>query len=99
MIEYMNMIQNINTENDLCEMLTEVINHLGWAFHPDDPMTDYVNRETGELSYTPEETERLDHLMDEAFDFCNQQGLDIYELSREIGKELHGDIFAEQEVA
>jgi hypothetical protein len=37
--------------------------------------------------------------MDEAVDFCNQQGLDIYELSMEICKELHGDIFAEQEVA
>ena len=90
----MNMIQNINTENDLCEMLTEVISHLGWAFHPDDPMTDYVNRETGVPSYTPEEADRLDKLMDEAFDFCDLQGLDIYELSMEICKELYSDLLA-----
>jgi len=88
------MIQNINTENDLCEMLTEVISHLGWAFHPDDPMTDYVNRETGVPSYTPEEADRLDKLMDEAFDFCDLQGLDIYELSMEICKELYSDLLA-----
>ena len=94
MIEYMNMIQNINTENDLCEMLTEVISHLGWAFHPDDPMTDYVNRETGAPSYTLEEADRLDKLMDEAFDFCDLQGLDIYELSIEICKELYSDLLA-----
>ena len=37
--------------------------------------------------------------MDEAFDFCKENGIDIYELSMEISKELHGDIFAEQEVA
>lgn len=95
----MNMIQNINTENDLCEMLTEVISYLGWAFHPDDPMTDYVNRETGEPSYTLEEAERLDKLMDEAFGFCEQNSIDIYELSMVICKQLHGDIFAEHDVA
>ena len=93
------MIEIIKTEKDLRDMLAEVIGYLGWAFHPDDPMTDYVRRDTGEPSYTQEEAQRLDHLMDEAFDFCNQQGLDIYELSMEICKELHGDIFAEQEVA
>lgn len=88
------MIQNINTENDLCEMLTEVISYLGWAFHPDDPMTDYVRRDTGEPSYTSEEAEKLDALMDEAFGFCDLQGLDIYELSMEICKELYSDLLA-----
>ena len=67
------MIQTINTENDLRSMLTEVIGYLGWAFHPDDSMTDYVYRDTGEPSYTPEEAKRLDLLMDEAFEFCKQQ--------------------------
>ena len=93
------MIQAIKTENDLWALLTEVISFLGWAFHPDDPMTDYVRRDTGEPSYSPEEAERLDSLMDESFDFCEQHGVDIYELSMEISKELHGDIFAEKEVA
>jgi hypothetical protein len=93
------MIQSINTEKDLREMLTEVISYLGWAFHPDDPMTDYVRRDTGEPSYTSEEAEKLDALMDEAFEFCEQNGIDIYELSMDISKELHGDIFAEKEVA
>lgn len=96
---YMNMIQKINTENDLRALLTEVISYLGWAFHPDNPMTDYVRRDTGERSYTLEESKRLDSLMDEAFSFCKQHDIDIYELSMEISKELYGDIFAEKEVA
>ena len=48
------MIQTIRTDKDLREMLTEIIGYLGWAFHPDDPMTDYVHRDTGEPSYTQE---------------------------------------------
>lgn len=95
----MDMIQTIKTKNDLRALLTEVISYLGWAFHPDDSMTDYVRRDTGEPSYTLEEAVKLDNLMDEAFDFCEQHGIDIYELSMEISKELHGDIFAEKEVA
>lgn len=92
------MINSINTENDLRALLTEVISYLGWAFHPDDPMTDYVRRDTGEPSYSPEEAKRLDSLMNEAFNFCDKRGIDIYELSMEICKRLHGDIFA-QDVA
>ena len=93
------MIQTINTKKDLRALLTEVISYLGWAFHPDDSLTDYVRRDTGEPSYSLEEAERLNNLMDEAFDFCNHQGVDIYEVSTEICKEQHGDIFAEKEVA
>ena len=88
------MVHTIKTKNNVQEMLTEVISYLGWAFHPDDPMTDYVRRDTGEPSYTPEEANRLDELMDEAFDFCEKQGIDIYGLSMDICKELHGDIWA-----
>ena len=93
------MVHTIKTENDLREMLTEVIGYLGWAFHPDDPMTDYVRRDTGEPSYSLEEAKRIEGLMDEAFDFCGKHGIDIYELSMEISKKLHGDIFAEKELA
>lgn len=93
------MIQAIKTENDLRALLTEVISYLGWAFHPDDSMTNYVRRDTGEPSYSQEEAERLDSLVDKAFDFCEQRGIDIFELSMEISKELCGDIFIEKEVA
>lgn len=80
-------------------MLTEVISYLGWAFHPDDPMTDYVRKDTGEPFYSSGEVQRLDCLMDEAFDFCNQQCIDIYELSMELCKELHGVLFTGKEAA
>lgn len=88
------MIQAIKTEKDLRAILTEVISYLGWAFHPDDPMTDYVRKDTGEPSYTPEEAKRLEGLMDEAFDFCEKHSVDINELSMKINKQQHGDIVA-----
>lgn len=93
------MIQTIKTEKDLRALLTEVISYLGWAFHPNDSMTNYVRRDTGEPSYSPEEAKRLDNLMDKAYDFCEQHGIDFYELSMEISKDFHGDIFAKQEAA
>lgn len=93
------MTHAINTEDDLRALLTEVISYLGWAFHPKEPMMESVRGDTGEPSYTPEEAQRLENLMDEAFNFCEQRGFDIYELSMEISKELHGDIFAEKDVA
>ena len=93
------MVQAIKTERDLRAMLTKVISYLDWAFHPDDSFTDYIRRDTGELSYAPEEAKRLDRLMDEAFDFCKENGMDIYELSMEISKKVHSDMFAEHEVA
>ena len=58
------MIYTINTENDLRALLSEVIGCLGWAFHPDEPTTEYVQRDTSEPSYTSEEAQRLDNLMD-----------------------------------
>ena len=93
------MIQAIKTKENLHSMLAEVISYLGWAFHPDNSMTEYVRKDNNAPSYSPEEAERLDRLMDEAFGFCEQNGIDIYELSMEISKELHGDIFAEKETA
>ena len=93
------MIKAINTEDDLRAMLTEVISYLGWAFHPDESMTEYVRRDNGEPSYSPEEAKELDRFMEGAFDFCKENEIDIYELSMEISKKLHGDIFAEKEIA
>ena len=93
------MIQTIKTEDDLRAMLTEVISYLGWAFHPDESMSEYEHRDNGEPSYSSAEAKKLDLLMEEAFVFCKKQNIDIYELSMGISKELHGDIFAEKEVA
>ena len=45
-------------------MLIEVINSLGWAFHPDEPLTEDVCRDYGEPSYTLKKLMRLDCLMD-----------------------------------
>lgn len=93
------MIQTINIWNNMRAILLKVISYLGcWAFHPSDSMKDNVCRETGGPSYTIEEAEKIDNLMD-VFNFCELHGIGIYEQSMEISKELRGDIFAEKQVA
>ena len=81
------------TEDDVRAFLTDVIRVIGWAFNPDDSMCTYVNKDTDEYIYTQDEAKELDKLMDEAYDFCNEHGIDIYELSDEICKKLHGNLF------
>ena len=89
--------QTFKTEEDVRAFLTLVIRVIGWAFHPDDSMCDYIDRETEEYLFTQEEAEGLDKLMDEAFEFCNKHDIDIYDLSNEISKELYGNLFDDDE--
>jgi isopenicillin N synthase-like dioxygenase len=89
--------QTFETEEDVRTFLTDVIRVLGWAFHPDDSFSTYINMYTDEYIYTQEEAEGLDALMDEAYDFCKEHDIDIYDLSGEICKELHGNLFDEDE--
>lgn len=39
-------------------------------FHPDDSFQGYVNILTGEPSFTPEQCEKLNSLMDQTFSVC-----------------------------
>lgn len=89
--------QTFETEDDVRDFLTDVIGRVGWAFHPDDSMCDYIDRETDEYVFTQKEAGYLDNLMDEAMDFCNENDIDIYDLSDEICKELYGNLFDEDE--
>ena len=86
-------INNITSEKDLTQFLSFMIEKLGWGFHPDNPIEDYVNIQDGTLSFNPEKAKNLENLMEQLFDFCKQNGIDIYEKSMEICTEMHGDIF------
>lgn len=50
------------------------------TFHPDTPFEDYINIETREPSFTKEEVETYNRLMEESFSICESEGIDIYEI-------------------
>lgn len=58
-------------------------NDLHLNFHPDDDFSFYVNYETKESTFSPEEAAKYNALMNECFDVCEKVGVDIYEIMGE----------------
>lgn len=55
----------------------------GLSFHADDDFNDYVNFTNNTPSYNKEDAELRNKLMNECFDVCEKEGLDIYEIIME----------------
>lgn len=49
-------------------------------FHPDDVFESYVNTETKEPSFSSPQCDVYNRLMDESFEVCDKEGVDIYEI-------------------
>lgn len=71
------MLTQIRTIKDV-ELFAKQLVDEGTSFHPDDNFHDYVNLYTDEPTYTHEEAELRNQLMEQAFDVCEELGLDIY---------------------
>jgi hypothetical protein len=71
------------------EQITQFFGTLGnegIAFHPDKDFDAYLVKETGAKRYTRTEVELRNLILKSCFDYCQVQGLDIYELYREVYK-------------
>lgn len=69
--------EQIATADDVRAFLLEVLEELGWAFHPDTPFTEYIRTDTGNPSYTAEEASRRDRLIEQAFDLMGDNLYDF----------------------
>jgi len=61
---------------------------LGGSFHPDIPICDYVNAESGENTFDPDQTIGLQKQLDECFFACDVNGPDIYEVGLQLAQRL-----------
>lgn len=50
-------------------------------FHPDDMFEDYISCEGGINTFTLEECAIYNRLMDESFNVCKREGVDIYSIA------------------
>lgn len=77
------MIQEIKSIEDVKtffrQLLAEDLN-----FHPDTPFEDYITSETKVDTYTTKEAEIRNRLLEECFDTCEKEKVDIYEIAMEI---------------
>lgn len=77
------MIEQIKTVEDVKVFFNELMAE-GLNFHPDDPFSDYVHTASGEQLYSDQEAVVRDNLLEQAFEACEKEGADIYDLCIDI---------------
>ena len=77
------MIQEIKTIEDVKTFFNE-LHAEGLNFHPDDVFEHYIHRDTNEPFYTEDETRLRNTLLAQAFDVCEREDADIYDLCIDI---------------
>ncbi|QYH38459.1 hypothetical protein GYM62_06465 [Algoriphagus sp. NBT04N3] len=53
-------------------------------FHPDEGFENYINLETKRQTYTDEEAAIRNNLMEQAFQVCDRQQADIYQIGADL---------------
>ena len=83
-----NSNSNIKTVKDVEAFFHHIVFERKVNFNPDDLFEDYVSCESGINTFTLEECAIYNRLMDESFNVCEKEGIDIYEIGM---KELMSD--------
>ena len=77
------MIAQIIKIEDVSEFFSNLFRE-GVNVHPDDDFNDYINYETKEATYTLEEANLRNKLMNKSFEICENNNVDIYDLMMEL---------------
>lgn len=83
------MIQTIRTIDDVKAFFNDLLEE-SLNFHPDEDFANYINGETKEDTYTKQEAEMRNRLMDEAFAVCDKFDICIYELANDMTLKFTG---------
>ncbi len=76
------MLNHIQTIHDVVTFAKQLVAE-GTNFHPDDDFNEYISIETNLPSYTSDEAKTRNRLMEECFEICEKEGVDIYDLMQE----------------
>jgi hypothetical protein len=88
------MIQEIKRVGDVRTFFAELYAE-GVSFHPDDLFEDYINMKTGEPCYTADEAKLRNLLMEQAFEVCKKEDVDIYEVGMDLFMKMFNATFSE----
>lgn len=77
------MITKIQTTEDVKAFAKQLIAE-GVSFHPDDDFNDYVNFEENTPCYSKKEADLRNELMNNCFEVCEKEGIDIYDMMLEV---------------
>lgn len=91
------MIQTITTIEDVKTFFLQLLEE-GVNFHPDEDFANYINGETKKDTYTRQEADLRNRMMDESFAVCEQNNICIYELGNDMALKYTGlDKFFKEE--
>ena len=79
-----NSESKIATIDDVKEFFHHLVSERNLNFHPDDRFEDYVSCGDGSNTFSQEECSVYNRLMDESFDVCEKNGVDIYAIGLEL---------------
>lgn len=77
------MNTKIETADDVKAFAKKLIAE-GVSFHPDDDFNDYVNFKEKIPTYTKEEADLRNELMNKCFEVCEKEGIDVYDTMHEV---------------
>lgn len=71
----------MTSQSEVTAFLIVCIDYIGLGFHPDTDFCDYINIVTKERIFTDKVANHFNDKMSKAFEYCNANGLDIYEIA------------------
>ena len=74
---------HVETVEDVRAFFEYLVNKRNCNFHPDDDFAEYVNKEDGSPSFSPDEIICFNRLMQESFTVCSESDESIYEVKLE----------------
>lgn len=77
------MLKQIRTTKNVIDFAKQLVKE-GVSFHPDDDFNDYSNFETNEPTYSKIEADFRNELMNQCFEVCEKNGVDIYDTMNEV---------------
>ena len=80
-----NKDSHINNVDDVRKFFHYIVEDRNVNFNPDDMFEDYMLSD-GTTAFTPDECEIYNRLAEEAFDICEKEESDIYEIGLELLK-------------
>lgn len=77
------MIKKIEDTKDVIVFAEQLVKE-GVSFHCDDDFNDYVSFKTSQPTYTKQEADFRNNLMEQCFEVCEKTGVDIYAVMNEV---------------
>lgn len=71
---------HINSVEDVKTFFHYLVYDCHVNFHPDEDFKNYICYEDKTVTFTTDEVELFNRLMDESFDMCSKEKIDIYQI-------------------